>query len=93
MPWRTQWNMSVQYELKITGTHKIGLRCDIYNVLNLLNNKWGGYTQIINTNLYQLNGFDPNTKSYKYTVNQSAGAELKTTGAGYSVQFGARYSF
>ncbi len=93
MPWRTQWNMSVQYELKITGTHKIGLRCDIYNVLNLLNNKWGGYTQIINTNLYQLNGFDPNTKSYKYLVNQSAGATLQTTGAGYSVQFGARYSF
>ncbi|HVW61205.1 MAG TPA: carboxypeptidase regulatory-like domain-containing protein [Puia sp.] len=93
MPWRTQWNMSVQYELKITGTHKISLRCDIYNVLNLLNNKWGGYTQIINTNLYQLNGFDPNTKSYKYTVNPNAGAEQKTTGSGYSVQFGARYSF
>ena len=92
MPWRTQWNMSVAYELKITGTHKISLRCDMYNVLNLLNHEWGGYTQIINTNPYSLAGFDPATKSYKYTVNVNAGARQKTASY-YSVQFGARYSF
>jgi len=92
MPWRTQWNMSVAYDLKLTKTHKISLRCDIFNVLNLLNYKWGGYTQIINTNLYQLAGFDPATNSYKYTVNTNAGAAQKNASY-YSVQFGARYSF
>jgi hypothetical protein len=93
MPWRTQWNTSVQYELKLPKTtHKISFRCDIFNVLNLLNYKWGGYTQIINTNPYSLAGFDPVAKSYKYTVNVNAGQRQKTASY-YSVQFGARYSF
>jgi hypothetical protein len=93
MPWRTQWNMSVAYELKLPKTtHKISFRCDIFNVLNLLNYKWGGYTQIINTNPYSLAGFDQTTNSYKYTVNTSAGQRQKNA-AYYSVQFGARYSF
>jgi len=92
MPWRTQWNMSIQYELKFAHIHKISLRCDIYNVLNLLNYKWGGYSQIINTNLYQLAGFDPATKNYKYSVNTNAGA-IQKNASYYSIQFGARYSF
>jgi hypothetical protein len=85
--------MSVAYELKLPKTtHKISFRCDIFNVLNLLNYKWGGYTQIINTNPYSLAGFDQATNSYKYTVNTSAGQRQKNA-AYYSVQFGARYSF
>jgi len=92
-PWRTQWNLSVAYDLKMPKTtHKISFRCDIYNVLNLLNYKWGGYTQIINTNPYTLKGFDPATNSYKYNVEVNSGARQKTA-AYYSIQFGARYSF
>ena len=92
MPWRTQWNMSIAYELKLEKTHKISFRADIYNVLNLLNYKWGYYNQITNTTLYNLSGFIPETQSYKYTVNTNAGT--KTKGASYySVQFGVRYSF
>ena len=92
MPWRTQWNLSAAYDLKLTGTHKLTFRADIFNVLNLLNYKWGGYTQITNTNLYNVNGFDQASKSFIYTVNPSAGAPQKAA-AYYSVQFGARYSF
>jgi len=92
MPWRTQWNTSVAYDLKLGGTHKITFRADIYNVLNLINYKWGGYNQIINTNLYNLAGFDQATHSFQYTVNTNAGAKQKTASY-YSVQFGARYSF
>lgn len=92
MPWRTQWNMSVAYELKIYKTHKISFRADIYNVLNLLNHEWGGYSQIINTNLYNVVGFDQSTNSYKYSVNTNAGTKVKTANY-YSVQFGVRYSF
>lgn len=92
-PWRYLWNMSIAKEFRIYKTHKIGLRADIFNVLNLLNHEWGGYSQITNTNLYFVNGFDPATNSFKYTVNQNAGAKVKTANPYYSVQFGVKYSF
>ena len=92
MPWRTQWNVSISYDLKIVKTHKVTFRCDIFNLLNLLNYKWGGYSQIINTNLYTLNGFDPATTSYIYKVNTNAGTKVNTASY-YQVQFGMRYSF
>lgn len=92
MPWRTQWNMSIAYDVKIYKTHKITFRTDLFNVLNLVNYKWGGYSQIINTNLYNINGFDPATNAYIYKVNTNAGTKVKTANY-YSVQFGMRYSF
>lgn len=92
MPWRTQWNMSIAKEFSLYKTHKIAVRCDIFNVLNLLNYKWGGYSTIGNTNLYNVTGFDQATKSYTYNVNTSAGTKTKTASY-YSVQFGVRYSF
>ena len=92
MPWRTQWNVSAAYDLKLKGTHKLTFRADIFNLLNLLNYKWGYYNQITNTTLYNLTGFDPAINSFKYSVNTNAGAKVK--GASYySVQFGIRYSF
>ncbi|TDX00365.1 TonB-dependent receptor [Dinghuibacter silviterrae] len=92
MPWRTQWNLSAAYDFKLTGTHKLTLRADIFNVLNLVNYRWGGYKQIINTNLYNVTGFDQPSQSFTYSVNQNAGTIQKTANY-YSVQFGARYSF
>ena len=92
MPWRTQWNLSASYDLKLGGTHKLTFRADIFNVLNLLNYKWGGYTQIINTNLYNVTGFDQASHSFTYSVNTNAGTRQLTANY-YSVQFGARYSF
>jgi hypothetical protein len=92
MPWRTQWNLSAAYDLKLSGTHKLTFRADIFNILNLLSYKWGGYTQIINTNLYNVTGFDQASHSFTYSVNQNAGTAQKTASY-YSVQFGARYSF
>jgi hypothetical protein len=92
MPWRTQWNLSAAYDLKLGGTRKLTFRADIFNVLNLLNYKWGGYSQIINTNLYNVTGFDQTSKSYTYSVNTNAGTK-QYTASYYSVQFGARYSF
>jgi len=92
MPWRTQWNLSIAKDFKLYKTHKLTLRSDIFNVLNLLNYKWGGYYQIINTNLYNVTGFDQASKSYIYSVNTNAGTRSKTASY-YSVQFGLRYSF
>lgn len=92
MPWRFNWNMSVSKDIKLHKKHTIALRADLFNVLNLLNYKWGGYRSIINTNLMNVSGFDPATNSWKYTVNQNAGTEQKNTNP-YSIQFGLRYSF
>jgi hypothetical protein len=92
MPWRTQWNMSVAYDIKLGGTRRLTLRTDIFNVLNLLHYSWGGYYQIVNTNLYNLSGFDAASHSFTYNVNTNAGASQHTASY-YSVQFGARYSF
>ncbi len=92
MPWRTQWNMSIAKDFKIYKANKLTLRVDIYNVLNLLNYKWGGYSKIVNTNLYNVTGFDQATQSYTYDVNTNAGAKTKDASL-YSIQFGIRYSF
>ncbi len=92
MPWRFTWNMSVSKDITIYKKHKLALRADIFNVLNLLNYKWGGFRSIINTNLLTVTGFDAASKSWKYTVNTNAGTELKNTSP-YSIQFGLRYSF
>jgi len=92
MPWRTQWNMSIAYGLKVNKTHNLTVRADIYNVLNLLNPEWGYYNQIGNTSLYSLSGFDATTNSFNYTVNTNAGTKTKNASY-YSVQFGVRYSF
>ena len=92
MPWRTQWNLSAAYDWKLVKTHKLTLRADIFNVLNLLNYKWGGYSQVINTNLYNVTGFDQASHSFTYSVNTNAGT-LQKTASYFSVQFGARYSF
>ena len=91
-PWNTQWNTSASYDLKIAKTNKITFRVDVFNMLNLLNYKWGGYNQIVNTTLYNVKGFDSSTNSYIYSVNTNAGTKVYT-GNYYSIQFGARYSF
>jgi hypothetical protein len=92
MPWRFTWNMSVSKDITVYKTHKISLRADIFNVLNLINYKWGGFRSIINTSLLTVTGFDAASKSWKYNVNTNAGTELKNTNP-YSLQFGLRYSF
>jgi hypothetical protein len=92
MPWRHTWNLSVSKDLTLYKTHKLSLRADIFNVLNLLNYKWGAYNEIINTNLYNVTGFDPATNSWTYQVNTNAGTKRKNASY-YSVQLGLRYSF
>ncbi len=92
MPWRHEWNISVSKTFNFFENHKLVLRADIFNFLNMLNYKWGGYEEIINTNLYNVKGFDTDTQSYEYEVNQNAGTKRKNVKP-YSVQFGVKYVF
>ncbi len=92
MPWRSTWNLSLAKEFKTFKEQKLVLRADIFNVLNVLNHEWGGYKEIINTNLYNVTGFDASTNNYTYSVNQNSGTKRKA-GTPYNIQFGIKYIF
>ena len=93
-PWKSQFDLSVLKDFKIAKTNKLTLRVDIFNVLNLLNYKWGGYDYVSNTRLYQITGFDPATQKYKYAVDKNAGQMRYQVDANklYRIQFGIKYS-
>jgi hypothetical protein len=76
---------------------------DVFNFANLLSSEWGGQRLLpqgisasnpISQQLALLNvvGFDPATRRYRYTVNESVGM-LRKRGDPYQIQLGARYSF
>lgn len=93
-PWRKQFDISVIKDIKIAKTNKLSLRIDIFNVLNLLNYKWGGYDFVSNTRLYQVTGFNAATQKYTYSVDKTAGNLRYTVDANklYRIQFGLKYS-
>ena len=94
-PWRNRVDLSLIKNFKVINTNKIELRLDIFNFLNLLNYKWGGYDYVSNTRLYQVTGFDPDTKTYQYAVDKNAGKLRYKVGSSelYRIQLGVKYSF
>ncbi|MEQ9442195.1 MAG: carboxypeptidase regulatory-like domain-containing protein [Cyclobacteriaceae bacterium] len=92
MPWRHTWNLSVSKEINTFQEQQLILRADVFNVLNLFNYQWGGYQEIINTNLYNVDGFNAQTNAYDYSVNQNAGTKRKN-GLPFNVQLGIKYVF
>lgn len=94
-PWRSQFDISAMKDIKILKSNKMTLRVDVFNVLNLLNYKWGGYDYVSNTRLYQITGFDSATKKYTYSVDKEAGNLRYKVDASrlYRVQFGLKYTF
>lgn len=77
---------------KIYKSHNIELSYDIFNFLNLLSKKWGASKNLGKQSLYNVAGFDPQTKTYKYNVNASAGIATPG-GTPWQMQLGLRYSF
>jgi hypothetical protein len=94
-PWKSQFDISLLKEFKIAKTNKLTLRLDIFNVLNLINYKWGGYDYVSNTRLYQITGFNATTKQYAYSVDKTAGNLRYRVDAHklYRIQLGVKYSF
>lgn len=93
-PWRYDLNVSLSKEFNIFGSHRFQIRADIFNLPNLLNNKWGGFHEIINTNLYNnVTGWDEAERRWIYTVNQNAGQKRYRVTSPYQVHIGARYTF
>jgi hypothetical protein len=66
---------------------------DLFNALNLLNSEWGGRTVYGSSrNLLNVQGFDPETQEYEYSVNESVGVGQEV-GDVWRMQLGVRYNF
>lgn len=91
-PWRTDLNIRVNQELPIFKNHKLLLNLDCFNVLNLINSDWGGFHNIINQELYNVEGFDPATRTLQYSVRRNYG-QRRYEGDGFTIMLGAKYMF
>ncbi|AWW30224.1 hypothetical protein DN752_08860 [Echinicola strongylocentroti] len=92
-PVRTSWDLSASKTFTFQSQHKVILRGDIFNVLNLMNKEWGGYHYISNTDLYDVTGFDVGNKAYDYQIRENAGKKYYTVNNPYTIQFGLKYVF
>lgn len=92
-PIRTSWDLSASKTFTFNNKHRVILRGDVFNVLNLMNYKWGGYHYISNTDLYDVTGFDVATEEYQYKIRPNAGKKYYRVNNPYTVQFGLKYIF
>jgi hypothetical protein len=94
-PWRFETDLSLLKRFKLLNNNILELRVDIFNFLNLINYKWGGYYYVSNTRLYNITGFDPATQTYEYDVNTEAGKLRYRVSSNelYQIQLGIKYSF
>lgn len=99
-PWTHRVDLRMARPLPCIGGTRLNVTVDVFNATNLLNKNWGAQYLLplgISTQnpvvnripLLRVTGFDPDTRRYKYTVNESAGV-LARTGDPYQVQVGAR---
>ncbi|MDO5973146.1 TonB-dependent receptor [Flavivirga jejuensis] len=84
-PWAYTTNMSLIKSFTFAEKHKISLRMDIFNVLNLFDYKDGSFDVVSNTNLF-------NESDGVYSVNPIAG-KYNTGGDQFRMQFGLKYEF
>lgn len=104
MSWHHQVDFKFNQDFYLTigkQKHTLQLGCDITNLPNLLNHKWGIYKQVISNSLLSYNkGNGANGSNGTYTYNLANGARhLKTfqdyqsTWSTYQVLFSVRYLF
>lgn len=84
-PWSYATNMSLIKGITFGEKHKISLRMDVFNVLNLFDFKDGSFDTVANTNLI-------NESNGVYSVNPIVG-RYNTSGDQFRVQFGIKYEF
>jgi hypothetical protein len=92
MGWRRALNARITNDLPIYKNHRLQLNIDVFNVLNLLDKKEGGFWNYPFQELYKVNSFDATRKSYKYEINKNYGQRRKE-GNGFIIMFGMKYVF
>lgn len=102
-PWTERIDVRMTRALATTRGQSLTIALDIFNVANLLNNRWGAEYQlptgISNQNpvvqrvpLLNVIGFDQSTRQYIYSVNEDFGV-LQKAGNPYQLQLSLRYGF
>ncbi len=85
-PWSYNTNLSLIKEFSFGETrHKLNVRMDIFNILNLFDYKEGSFDVVGNTNLI-------NENNGVYSVNPIAG-RYNVGGDQFRIQFGVKYQF
>jgi hypothetical protein len=92
-PWRTTLDLRLTNEIRLGGTHRVMLNVDAFNLLNLISDSRGGFENVINTqSLYNVEGFDPETRTFQYRINREFG-QSRYEGPGFYIALGAKYMF
>lgn len=92
MPWRTDVNIRLTQEINFFKDHNLLFNIDCFNFLNLINKEWGGYHNVINEELYNIESFDPATQRIQYSVRTNYG-ERRYEGSGFKLMLGLKYVF
>jgi len=75
------------------GGRSMDLSLDVYNLLHLVNEDWGGVHSFGGSRrLLTVTGFDPATQQFRYRVNENVG-EIQKSGDVYQIQLGLRVNF
>jgi len=95
-PWFGTLNARVIRDFRTTASQSLGVVVDVYNVANLINNRWGqslltasGPTAF----LLRLSGYDPVYNRGKYALDLPAHNQVQDPASRWQIQLGARYQF
>nr|WKN36158.1 carboxypeptidase regulatory-like domain-containing protein [Tunicatimonas sp. TK19036] len=91
-PWRTDLNVRLTQDIPVHKNHNLTFNIDVFNFLNLVDPSWGGTHNIINEELYNVEGFDPATQQVQYSVRTNYG-QRRYEGNGFQLMMGLKYSF
>lgn len=86
------FDLRASKKIRLFGSQFAELSVDIFNVANLLDKDKGVNRSLGKQNLLTIRGFDTNTQTYIYDVNQNAGVS-SLSGNPYQIQVGLRYGF
>ena len=90
--WTTELNLRFTQDIDLFEGHSLIFNIDCFNFLNLLNPEWGGYHNVINEEIYNVDGFDPATRQIQYSVRTNYG-ERRYEGDGFKLMMGLKYTF
>ena len=95
-PWVHSAHVSIRQSLPSFGKHRLSLQLDVFNVLNLLNSRWG-LSRVPNVHILQhvaQTTGQPNESRSTFRFNPALQAySTANTESVYQFQLAARYSF
>ncbi|MEX2570000.1 MAG: carboxypeptidase regulatory-like domain-containing protein [Gemmatimonadota bacterium] len=92
-PWSSRIDVRIARTLPSWRGQRAELVIDVFNFAHLLSSEWGGRYAFGNRQqLLRVDGFDPLTERFQYSVNENVGV-TRRSGDPYQIQLGVRYSF